>query len=143
MAELRLPSLNKVLMTGRLTRDPEVRFTPGGTPVANFSIAVNRRWRDQTGEWREDTSFINVVAWQRLAETCWDTMHKGSAVLVEGRLQQRSWETETGQKRSIVEINAQRVECLDRVRRPGGSEEEEYQGGAPTEGGSDEEDVPF
>ena len=153
MAELRLPNLNKVFIAGRLTRDPELRYTPSGTPVANFAVATNRRYKDQSGEWREETHFFDVVAWQRLAETCRDTLHKGSAVVVEGRLQTRSWETEQGQRRKAFEINAQRLDVLDRVRREGGAPEaaapesgapeEEFVGGSEAVAERESEDVPF
>lgn len=115
MADLRLPSLNRVLIAGRLTRDPELRYTPSGTAVCNLRLASSRRYKDRSGEWQDDATFVNVVAWSRTAENCGEYLKKGSAVLVEGRLQSRSWETEDGQKRSVVEINAIRVEFLDRV----------------------------
>jgi single-strand DNA-binding protein len=143
MADLRMPTLNKVFLTGRLTRDPEVRFTPGGTPVANFAVASNRRFRDQSGEWKEETTFVNVVAWQALAERIRDTLHKGSPVLIEGRIQTRSWENDQGQRRTAFEINAMRVENLERRGGPGA--EEEFVGGRETAPSSDdgEDDVPF
>lgn len=152
MADLKVPSLNRVILSGRLTRDPEVRFTPGGVPVANFSIAVNRRFKDrQSGEWRDDTAFIDIVAWQQLAERCRDGLHKGSAVIVEGRIQTRTWESQDGQKRKAFEINAQSIEFLDRVRREPGAEEEFTGGGggaAASEdfaesGAADDDNVPF
>jgi single-strand DNA-binding protein len=151
MADLKIPNLNRVILAGRLTRDPEVRFTPGGVPVANFSIAVNRRFKDkQSGEWRDDTAFIDVVAWQQLAERCRDSLHKGSAVVVEGRIQTRTWETQDGQKRKAFEINAQSVDFLVRVRRePGAEEEFTGGGGGATEefqesgAASDDDHVPF
>jgi single-strand DNA-binding protein len=114
MAEVRLGTLNKVLLIGRLTRDPESRYTPSGAAVLNFGIAVNRRFRDQSGEWRDDTCFVNCVAWQKLAERLAETLKKGSAVLVEGRLQSRSWETQDGQKRNTIEVNALSVQSLDK-----------------------------
>jgi len=142
MADLRMPTLNKVFLTGRLTRDPEVRFTPGGTPVANFAVASNRRFRDQSGEWKEETTFVNVVAWQALAERVRDTLHKGSPVLIEGRIQTRSWENDQGQRRTAFEINAMRVENLE--RRGGSGAEEEFVGGRETPSSDNgEDDVPF
>ena len=123
MAEVRLGTLNKVLLIGRLTRDPESRFTPSGSAVLNFGIAVNRRFRDQSGEWRDDTCFINVVAWQKLAERLAETLKKGTAVLVDGRLQSRSWETQDGQKRTTIEVNAQSVQSLDKREASGMSEQ--------------------
>jgi len=152
MADLKIPNLNRVFLAGRLTRDPEVRFTPGGAAVANFSIAVNRRFKDrQSGEWRDDTAFIDVVAWQQLAERCRDGLHKGSAVVVEGRIQTRTWETQDGQKRKAFEVNAQSIDFLDRARREPGAEEEFTGGGgaAPAEdfqesgASADDDHVPF
>lgn len=114
MTELRIPSLNRVLIAGRLTRDPELRYTPNGSAVCNFSLAVNRRHKDQTGRWQDDTTFINVVAWQAIAENINKYLHKGSPVLVEGRLESRSWENEAGQKRNVIEIRADSVRFLER-----------------------------
>ena len=93
-------SLNKVMLIGHLGRDPEMRYTPGGDPVVNFSIATSRTWTDQgTNERREATEWHNIVAWRRLAETCQRYLRKGSLVYIEGRLETRSWDDrETGKK---------------------------------------------
>ena len=115
MTELRIPTLNRVLLAGRLTRDPELRFTPNGTPVCNFSLAVNRKYKDQSGQWRDDTTFINIVTWQATAEAVNKFLHKGSPVIVEGRLESRSWETEAGQKSSVIEIRADQVRFLEKT----------------------------
>lgn len=116
MAELKLGYLNYVALIGRVVQDPDLRYTPKGTPVCNFRIAVSRRYKDpNTGEWKDDASFFNVVAFKRSAELCGDYLKKGSAVLVEGRLRSRSWETNTGERRSTVEITAFRVQFLDKV----------------------------
>lgn len=141
--ELRLPSLNRILITGYLTQDPEVRYIQSGAAVANVRIGSTRRFRDQAGEWRDDTCFVNVVAWRELAERCGDSLKKGSAVLVEGRLQSRSWETEDGQKRSVIEINADRIQFLDKRGGGGGGREgaPAYAGGAES-GGSGSQDMP-
>ena len=114
MTELRMPTLNRVLLSGRLTRDPELKFTAGGTAVCNFSLAVNRRYKDQGGQWRDETTFINVVTWHKAAETVNKFLHKGSPVIVEGRLESRSWETEAGQKRSVIEVRADQVRFLEK-----------------------------
>ncbi|MDZ7839035.1 MAG: single-stranded DNA-binding protein [Actinomycetota bacterium] len=99
--------VNNVSILGNLTRDPELRFTPNGTPVAAFGIAANRRYQDkQSGEWVDDPSFFNVSVWFKLAENCAESLSKGDRVLVSGRLNQRSWESKDGQKRSTVEIVA-------------------------------------
>ncbi|MBI4726855.1 single-stranded DNA-binding protein [candidate division TA06 bacterium] len=117
MSELRLADLNRVFMVGRLTKDPELRQTTNGTSVANFTIALNRRYKSATGEWKDEATYVGVVAWQKLAELCKQYLAKGRAVLVEGKLQNRNWETEDGQKRSIIEIRADRIEFLDRESR--------------------------
>lgn len=109
-----MANLNRVVIIGRLTRDPELRFTPSGIPVAKFGVAVNRRRTNSDGEKVEDTSFFNVVVWRKLAELCADYLSKGRTVAIDGRLQSRSWETQDGQKRSTVEIVADNVQFLDR-----------------------------
>jgi len=98
---------NSITITGNLTRDPEMRYTPSGVSKVTFGIAVNRSWRNQqTNEWEEQTSFFNVVAWRQLAENASASLTKGTRVVVTGRLEQRSWETDQGEKRSLVEIVA-------------------------------------
>ena len=110
MAELKMPELNSVLIAGNLTKDPVIRQTRNGTPVANFSIASNRKFRDGDNQWQEDVCYVGVVAWNRLAESCVDKLRKGSAVLVEGELQSRTWQTDDGSTRSTVEIKARRIQ---------------------------------
>ena len=105
-------SLNKVILLGNLTRDPELRYVPSGTAVANFSIAVNRTYKDGAGEKKEDTSFIRVVVWGKMAEICGEYLTKGRSVLVEGRLKSRAWETPEGQKRSALDVVATSVQFL-------------------------------
>ncbi len=101
---------NNVTVTGNATREPELRFTPSGQAVANFGVAVNRRWQNrQTQEWEEAVSFFDVTAWAQLAENVAETVAKGTRVTVSGRLDQRSWETPDGDKRSKVEIVADDV----------------------------------
>jgi single-strand DNA-binding protein len=121
MAELNVPALNKVILAGRLTRDAEMRFTSGGVGVANLGLAVNRRYKDQSGEWKDDTCFVNVVVWDsqwnKQAERLSPYLKKGRAILVEGRLQSRSWDTKEGEKRSVLEVRADRVDFLDRAPR--------------------------
>jgi single-strand DNA-binding protein len=99
---------NTVTVVGNITRDPELRFTPAGQAVATFGMAVNRRYQKQ-GEWVEQTSFFNVTAWGTLGENASNSLHKGARVLVNGRLDQRSWETPEGEKRSVVEIVADEI----------------------------------
>jgi len=103
------------MIVGNLTRDPELRTTSTGIPVANFRIAANRRFRDNAGEWREDVCYIGVVAWQKLAESCAAKIQKGSAVYIEGELRSRSLEAEDGKKRNVIEIRAHHIQFLDKT----------------------------
>lgn len=112
-----MASLNKVLLIGNLTRDPELRYIPSGSAVTSFTVAVNRVYKLQTGEKKEETSFVRIVVWGRMAETCGEYLKKGSPVFVEGRLQSRSWDGPDGQKRSTMEVVAMNVQFL---RGPGG-----------------------
>ena len=100
---------NTVELIGNITRDPELRFTPSGAAMASFGLAVNRRWRNQqTNEWEEQASFFDVVCWRELAENASESLAKGTRVIVSGRLEQRSWETQEGDKRSKVEVDRRR-----------------------------------
>jgi single-strand DNA-binding protein len=101
---------NTVTVIGNITRDPELRFTPNGQATTSFGLAVNRRWQNrQTNEWEEATSFFDVVCWRELADNVAESLGKGARVIVTGRLDQRSWETQEGDKRSKVEIVADEV----------------------------------
>lgn len=101
---------NDITICGNLTKDPELRYSPAGKPMGQFSVAVNRRWMNrQTNEWDEATSFFNVVCWNELAENVIESLTKGARVIVSGRLEQRTWETPEGEKRSVVEIVADDV----------------------------------
>ena len=101
---------NTVTVIGNVTRDPELRFTPSGQAIATFGLAVNRRWQNrQTQEWEEQVSFFDVTCWAQLGQNVSDTLVKGSRAIVTGRLEQRSWETDQGDKRSKVEIIADEV----------------------------------
>ncbi len=98
-------SLNKVMLIGNLTRDPNLRFTPNGTAVCSFGLATNRSWTpNDGGDKKESVEFHNIVAWSKLAEICGQLLHKGDKVFVEGRLQTRDWKTDDGQDRRITEI---------------------------------------
>ncbi|HSX47796.1 MAG TPA: single-stranded DNA-binding protein [Patescibacteria group bacterium] len=105
-------SLNQVTLMGNLTRDPELRQTPNGQNVTSFSLALNRSYKDQSGEWQEATDYIDIVCWGPLAERVAQYLSKGRRCLVQGRVQSRSWEQE-GQKRSKVEVLANDVTFLD------------------------------
>jgi len=97
---------------GNLTKDPELRYTPQGTAVANLRLAVNRKYKNKNQELKEETCFITVVVWNKQAETCNQYLHKGSSCFIEGTLQSRSWEDNTGQKKSVVEVRAERVQFM-------------------------------
>lgn len=97
-------STNTVTVIGNLVDEPELRFTPSGVPMAKIRLAVNRRWRDNNGDWQEDTGFFGGTVWREQAESVAESLQKGSRVIVVGRLEQRSWETPEGDKRSVVEI---------------------------------------
>ncbi len=107
-----MASLNKVFLIGNLTRDPELRYIPSGSAVATFTVAVNRVYKSQAGEKKEQVSFIRVVVWGRRAEVCGEYLSKGSPVFVEGRLQSRDWQTQDGQKRNTVEVVADNIQFL-------------------------------
>ena len=104
-------SLNRVLLIGNLTKDPELRYTPSGTPVANLRLAVNSSFKDQAGQRKEETCFVTIVVWSRQAEICQQYLKQGRSVFIEGRLIYRSWEAE-GKTRSTMEVRADRVQFL-------------------------------
>jgi single-strand DNA-binding protein len=114
MAEnLRMPEMNKIILIGRVTRDLELRYTPANQAVVTFNVASSRNYKDaQSGEWKEIVSFIPVVAWGKQAEMVADRLKKGSAVYVEGRLQSRSWESKQGEKRTTLEVIADKFQFL-------------------------------
>ena len=135
--------LNRIILIGRLTRDPELRYVPSGQPVASFTLAVDRPFTNQQGE--RQTDFIDIVAWRRLAEQVTQHLAKGRLVAVEGRLQIRSYETQDGQKRKAAEVVADAVRFLDRKTgagpAPGGMEQPRE--GEPETAESADDDVPF
>ncbi len=145
-------SLNRVMLIGRLTRDPELRYTPSGTAVCNLALATNRYGQDQGGERKEFTDYHDVVVWnqgnRRLAELCSQYLQKGRLVYVEGRMQTRSWDdTQSGQKRYRTEVNASDVQFLD-SRQDGPAAEAGVSSAAgapvPVPGGDiDPDDIPF
>ncbi|MDD5070455.1 MAG: single-stranded DNA-binding protein [Candidatus Omnitrophica bacterium] len=110
-------NLNKVFVVGNLTRDPELRYTPTGTAVSTLRIAVNTSFKDKTGQLQKDTCFINVVVWAQMAEVCNQYLQKGSQVLVDGRLQSRSWQDNDGKNRSTIEIRANRVQFMPKTAK--------------------------
>ncbi len=118
MASTRLPNLNRVMIVGNLTRDPDLRATTAGIPVINFRIASNRRFKDNSGEWKEDVCYVGVVAWQKLAESCAAKLKKGSAVYIEGELRSRTLDNGDGTKRNLLEIRAHHIQFLDKDEKP-------------------------
>jgi len=122
-----MKDLNKVMIIGNLTRDPESRFTPAGQAVASFAVATNRRWKSQDGEMKESAEFHDVVAWGKLAEIVESYLKRGRRVYIEGRLQTRSWDGQDGVKRYKTEIVASDVIILDR-RESGGDNLDVNQG---------------
>jgi single-strand DNA-binding protein len=114
-------SLNKVMLIGNLGKDPEMRYTPAGVPVASFSMATSESWRDQDGNTQERTEWHNIVAWRKLAEICAEYLKKGKKVYIEGRIQTRSFDDKnTGQKRYMTEIVADNMIMLDGSGMRGG-----------------------
>jgi single-strand DNA-binding protein len=117
-----MAGFNKVILMGNLTRDPEIRYAPNGTPVANFGLAVNRRYR-QGEEMRDDVCFVDIVVFGKQAETCGQYLSKGQGALIEGRLQMRKFETKEGQKVTKHEVVAENVRFLSRRPDQGGERE--------------------
>ncbi|HBF43431.1 MAG TPA: single-stranded DNA-binding protein [Desulfobacteraceae bacterium] len=139
-----MAGINKVILVGRLGRDPEVKYTPSGAAVANFSIATSEQWKDkETGEKQERTEWHKIVAWRRLGEICGEYLHKGSQIYIEGRLQTRSWEDRDGNKRYTTEVIAQNMQMLDAMNKGGRAESQE--GRLPAEEPIDvpDDDIPF
>jgi single-strand DNA-binding protein len=122
-----MSSLNKVFLMGNLTRDPEVRYTPKGTAVTDLAIAINRTYKGQDGQEREEVTYVDIVTWGRQAETCGQYLSKGSPVFVEGRLQLDQWEDSEGKKKSRLRVLAERVQFLGRPK----TGETPRDGGAP------------
>jgi single-strand DNA-binding protein len=137
-------SVNKVILVGRLGKDPELKYTQGGAAIARFSLATDEVWKDQSGEKQQKTEWHNIVAWSKLAEICGQYLAKGRLVYIEGRLQTRSWEDKEGNKRTTTEIRADNMVML------GGKTEEsraEKSSAASIDNAADPEitdnDVPF
>jgi single-strand DNA-binding protein len=139
-----MASVNKVILLGNLGRDPEVRFTQGGTPVANFTMATTDRWSDPSGEKKEKTEWHRIVVWGKQAEIAGEYLKKGRPVFVEGSLQTREWTDREGNKRYTTEVRAQRLQLLgrpdDRGVSAGAAPAEEL--AEPTAGFADD-DIPF
>jgi single-strand DNA-binding protein len=147
-------SVNKVILIGNLGKDPELRYTPGGSAVVNFPIATNERWKDKDGNPQERTEWHNIVLWGRLAEIANDYLRKGSPVYIEGRLQTRSWDDRDGNKRYTTEIVGTQMQMLGRAEggggegRPmkqteGGGRQNGSQSGGEDGGADVDDDLPF
>jgi single-strand DNA-binding protein len=139
-----MASVNKVILLGNLGRDPEVRFTQGGTPVANFTMATTDRWSDPSGEKKEKTEWHRIVVWGKQAEIAGEYLKKGRPVFVEGSLQTREWTDREGNKRYTTEVRAQRLQLLGRPddRGAAASAAPVEESGEPS-GGFAEDDIPF
>lgn len=109
-------NFNKVILMGNLTKDPELRYTSGGTAICNLGLAINRKYT-QNNEQKEEVCFVTISVWSKQAENCTEYLSKGSSVLVEGRLRQNNWETEDGQKRSRLEVVAESVQFLSKRQK--------------------------
>ena len=141
-----MANFNRVILMGNLTRDPELRYIPNGSAVANLRLAINRTYKTPTGENKDEVTYVTVVVWGKLAETCAEYLGKGRSFFVEGRLESRQWDTEDGQKRSIMEVVADRVQFLDRKRTEGensGSSARAEAAMAPAGVGAADDDIPF
>jgi len=138
-----IASLNKVFLIGNLTKQPELRYTPSGTAVADLRLAVNRNYTTQGGEKREEVCFLTVVVWGKQAESCGEYLDKGSPILVEGRLQTREWEAKDGGKRTVIEVVAERVQFMGRGRTAAPATVPAAESFAEEGGGSSNDDVPF
>ena len=144
--KLNLPRINYVIISGRLTRDVELRYTPSGTPTANIGIASDRGYRDSSGNWQQETSFLRVVAWTRNAEWAAENLKKGSPVIVEGRISARNWQDKDDKPRTTVEIISSRIQRLEREFEEGEespSSPETLKEKESKENVSKEDDIPF
>jgi single-strand DNA-binding protein len=138
-----MSSLNKVFLLGNLTRDPEMRYMPSGSPVANFGMAVNRKYTGRDGQKKEETLFVDIDGYGKTAELCSQYLSKGRQVLIEGRLKFRTWEAQDGQKRSKLSVVAERVTFLGGRRGEGDSQPQAGKQKEEPKFMPDEDDVPF
>lgn len=135
--------LNRVVLTGRLTADPELRYTQTGRARTRFSIAVNRRYRDQEGNFQEETTFVPIVVWGPQAESCANYLQKGRQVAVDGRLRIDTFETQEGERRKVIEVVAQRVEFLGGRREEAEEPQPAAEAESPQPQAEPEEEIPF
>lgn len=119
-----MANLNKVLLMGNLTRDPELRYSPSGTAVTTFTIAISRAFNSTAGEKKEEVCYVRVVCWAKLAQICSEYLFKGRPVFVEGRLQSRSWQAPDGAKRNTMEVIAQNIQFLGKGKTQGSEQKQ-------------------
>ena len=138
-----MAGINKAILVGNLGGDPELRYTPSGTAVANFTLATSEQWTGKDGEKKEQTEWHRIVAWRRLGEICGEYLHKGSQVYIEGRIQTRSWEDRDGNKKYTTEIIAQTMKMLGSSGKEGRtkSPEERFPSEEPIS--IPDDDIPF
>ncbi len=142
-----MANLNKVFLIGNLTRDPELRYTPSGTAIASFGIAVNRNWKGQSGEKKEEVCFVDINMFGRRAEVINEYFSKGNPIFIEGRLQFQQWETKDGQKRNTLRVVAEDFQFLGKTGKgegtniPDETEPNNKQSMAPTD--INDEEIPF
>jgi single-strand DNA-binding protein len=132
-----MASLNKVVLIGNLTRDPELRYTASGSAMTKFGLAMNRKYKSGE-EWKEEVTFVDITVWGKQAENCSEYLSKGRSVCVDGRLNFSQWETDDGQKRSKLDVTAERVVFLGGRSDGGGSSASDSSAGGPPD-----DDVPF
>jgi single-strand DNA-binding protein len=136
MTELRLPEINRVVLSGRLTRDPDRRYASDGTTITSLPLAFHRRYRTREGSVAEHTGYVTVMCYQRLAEVCAQYLHTGSPVVVEGRLQMREWTSARGEKHQTLEVRAESVHFLEKA--PGTGEPDAPHVGAQDPGSTED-----
>lgn len=145
MSELRFPKINSIILSGRLTRDVDLRYIPNGTAVAKLSLAFDRSYQ-KNGEWQQETSYIDVVVWSKRGEQCAENLHKGSPVLVEGYLRTRSYVDSSNQNRKLTEVVANKISFLEKTGSLDQDSEPSGKSSYPTEDHVDnitDDDVPF
>ncbi len=140
--------VNRVILVGRLGKDPEMRYTASGAPVTHFSLATDESWKDQNGERQKRTEWHNIVVWNKLAETCSQYLAKGKMVYIEGRIQTREWDDKDGNKRRTTEIVASDMRMLERKSdgapmAEAGGERPAAPAAKPMEPGITDDDIPF
>lgn len=143
-----MANFNKAMLMGNITRDPELKYLPNGTAVTTFTIASNRVYKPKEGEKKEEVTFMRIVVWGKRAEVCGEHLRKGASVFIEGRIQNRSWEGEDGQKKYVVEIVANNVQFLGGKKdnadtRPADQRESQDQGEPQEDVDIPPDDVPF